>query len=185
MDLKELKKDYIERYRHIKLVFGEGLKNAKIMLIGEAPGASEEKQGRPFVGVAGKNLDEFLKIMELERADIYITNVVKLRPSKSNPKTGNTVNRPPTKEEIEDFLPLLEKEIEEIKPEFIVTLGNVPLKAVTKNQKITIGDVHGQKIDVNGQKILPLYHPASIIYNRSLKQTYLNDLSNIKKLMNS
>jgi len=185
MMLEEIKDNYIERYSGIKLVFGEGIKDAKIMLVGEAPGANEEKQGRPFVGVAGKNLDEFLKIVGLERQDIYITNVVKLRPSKNSPKTGNAVNRPPTKEEIEAFLPLLEKEIEEINPKFIVTLGNVPLKAVTKNQKITIGDVHGQKLDVEGKNVLPLYHPASIIYNRSLKETYLEDLTKIKDCINN
>ena len=185
MMLEELKEDYIERYSGIKLVFGEGIKNTKIMLVGEAPGANEEKQGRPFVGVAGKNLDEFLKIVGIERQDIYITNVVKLRPTKNSPKTGNAVNRPPTKEEIDTFLPLLEKEIEEIKPKFIVTLGNVPLKAVTRNQKITIGDVHGQNLDIEGQKVLPLYHPASIIYNRSLKEIYLEDLIKIKSLINN
>ena len=80
---------YVNKYPNSKLVFGEGQKNAKIFIIGEAPGGDEEKQGRPFVGKAGKNLDEFLKIAGVSRSDVYITNTVKIRPTKISAKTGN------------------------------------------------------------------------------------------------
>ena len=113
------------------IVFGEGKQNPRIMMIGEAPGGDEEKQKRPFVGKAGKNLSEFLKVVGLEREEIYISNVVKLRPIKLSPKTGNPVNRPPSKDEIAFFLPYLQEEIKIADPEWIVTLGNVPLQAVT------------------------------------------------------
>lgn len=171
---------YVNKYQNSRLVFGEGQKNAKIFIIGEAPGGDEEKQGRPFVGKAGKNLDEFLKIAGVSRNDVYITNTVKLRPTKISPKTGNAINRPPSKEEIEDFIPLLMDELSTIKPSLVVTLGNVPLKAVTANEKITIGSVHGKLMEVQGIRIFPLYHPAAVIYNQSLRQTYMEDLMAIK-----
>ena len=171
---------YVNKYPNSKLVFGERQKNAKIFIIGEAPGGDEEKQGRPFVGKAGKNLDEFLKIAGVSRSDVYITNTVKLRPTKISAKTGNAINRPPSKEEIEDFIPLLMDELSTIKPNLVVTLGNVPLKAVTSDEKITIGNVHGQLLKVGEMRIFPLYHPAGVIYNQSLRQTYMDDLEAIK-----
>ena len=100
-----LQSDYAEK----KIVFGEGKQNAKICMIGEAPGGDEEKQGRPFVGKAGKNLSSFLETIGLKREEIYITNVVKFRPTNVSPKTGNFVNRPPKKTEVDFFLPYLKK----------------------------------------------------------------------------
>ena len=170
-------------YSDKRIVFGDGNINTKILLIGEAPGGDEEKQGRPFVGKAGKNLDEFIEIVGLERSDLYITNVVKIRPINLSPKTGKPVNRTPNTEEISFFLPYLKEEIKVVSPELIVTLGNVPLKAVTGDKKITIGDVHGNILEIDGFKLCPLYHPASIIYNRSLKDTYLEDLEKIKNYL--
>lgn len=163
-----------------KLVFGDGNVKTKIFLIGEAPGGDEEKEGRPFVGKAGKNLNEFIEIVGLNRGDLYITNVVKLRPINISEKTGKPVNRTPNGEEIDFFLPFLKEEINVVAPELVVTLGNVPLKAVTGDKKITIGDVHGTLIEGENFKLFPLYHPASIIYNRSLKDTYFSDLEKIK-----
>ncbi|MBQ9090884.1 MAG: uracil-DNA glycosylase, partial [Anaerotignum sp.] len=118
-------------YKEKTIVFGEGAENPALMMIGEAPGGDEEKQGRPFVGKAGKNLSAFLEVVGLKREEIYISNVVKLRPTKESPKTGKAVNRPPSSEEISFFLPYLLEEIKTISPKVIVTLGNVPLKAVT------------------------------------------------------
>ena len=184
MDLIQTKEQYyVNKYPNSKLVFGEGQKNAKIFVIGEAPGGDEEKQGRPFVGKAGKNLDEFLKIAGVSRRDVYITNTVKFRPTKKSHKTGNAINRPPSKEEIEDFIPLLMDELSTIKPSLVVTLGNVPLKAVTGNERITIGSVHGRLMEVQGIRIFPLYHPAAVIYNQSLRQTYMEDLLAIKNYL--
>ena len=146
------------------------------MLIGEAPGEQETLQGRPFVGKAGKNLDHFLEIAGLERGDIYISNAVKIRPTKVG-RTGRLSNRPPTKEEIALFRPWLLREIEEVSPRVIATLGNVPLQAVL-GKSVPIGQVHGQMMEAGetGLPLFALYHPASLIYNRSLTDVYEADV---------
>ena len=165
------------------LVFGDGPKRPKLMLIGEAPGEQETLQGRPFVGKAGKNLDRFLELAQLERSEIYISNAVKYRPTKVG-KTGRISNRPPTKDEIALFRPWLVKEIDEIAPRMIATLGNVPLGAVT-GQRITIGEVHGRVIPAGetGLDLFALYHPASLIYNRSLESVYEQDVRKLAELL--
>ena len=179
-NLEIMKNEYIQKYNDRKLVFGEGKTDGGIMLIGEAPGGEEEKMGRPFVGKAGKNLDEFIELAGLKREDLYITNVVKFRPTSISEKTGRKVNRTPNREEIEEFVPLLKKEISSYKPYLIVTLGNVPLKAVTGNNRLSIGDCHGKIMELEGLNIYPLYHPASVIYNRNLQNVYASDVKNIK-----
>ena len=162
--------------RENALVFGEGPKHAKLMLIGEAPGEQETLQGRPFVGKAGQNLDHFLALAGLSREEIYISNAVKLRPTKTG-KTGRLSNRPPTKDEIALFRPWLMREIEEVAPGMIATLGNVPLRAVT-GRSLSIGEVHGQVLDAGetGLPLFALYHPASLIYNRALESVYEEDV---------
>ena len=162
--------------RENALVFGEGPKHAKLMLIGEAPGEQETLQGRPFVGKAGQNLDHFLALAGLSREEIYISNAVKLRPTKTG-KTGRLSNRPPMKDEIALFRPWLMREIEEVAPGMIATLGNVPLRAVT-GRSLSIGEVHGQVLDAGetGLPLFALYHPASLIYNRSLTDVYEQDV---------
>lgn len=156
------------------IVHGEGRTDAKLVMVGEAPGEQETIEGKPFVGKAGKNLTEFLNLSGLERKDLYITNTVKIRPTKIS-AAGRIVNRPPTKEEIHLFLPWLKKEIELIRPVCVCTLGNVPLKALLGNE-YTIGEVHGRFIEKDGLKIYPMYHPASMIYNPSLKSVYAEDV---------
>ncbi len=158
------------------LVFGEGAKNARIMLVGEAPGAQEALLGRPFVGKAGKNLDEFLELSGFKREELYITNVVKFRPTKTS-AAGRTINRTPTREEVQLFLPWLKREIAYIKPECVVTLGNTALSAL--HGKSVIGVVHGQFLEAEGRLLYPIYHPASLIYNRSLVDTYREDLERL------
>ena len=165
------------------LVFGEGDASAKTVLIGEAPGEQEALQGRPFVGKAGKNLDELLELAGLERESLYITNTVKFRPTKIS-AAGRTVNRPPTKEEIELFLPWLKKEIALIAPKRIVTLGNVPLKALL-GAKATIGEMHGRYTQWQNVPLYPLYHPASLIYNRALRPVYEEDVRALGELIRS
>lgn len=182
--MKALNKKILDAYPNEEIVLGRGNLNSPIVLIGEAPGRKEVELKEPFVGQAGKNLDEFLEALELEKEDIYITNSVKYRPTKVNPKTGRLSNRTPTVKEIEAFRNYLFEEIYIIKPKIIVTLGNTSLKALFK-ENIKIGDVHGKLISVdikdNKYNIFPLYHPAAIIYNRSLKEIYLNDLQNLKR----
>ena len=162
--------------RETALVFGEGPQRPRLMLIGEAPGEQETLQGRPFVGKAGQNLDHFLVLAGLCREEIYISNAVKLRPTKTG-KTGRLSNRPPTKDEIALFRPWLLREIAEVAPQMIATLGNVPLRAVT-GRSLTIGEVHGQVIDAGetGLPLFALYHPASLIYNRALSDVYEQDV---------
>lgn len=157
------------------LVFGEGRVGAPVMMIGEAPGEQESLQGRPFVGKAGKNLDAFLEEAGMDRAQLYVTNTVKFRPARISP-AGRTVNRPPTQEEIRLFLPWLLREIELVNPRCVITLGNVPLKALT-DRKQTIGDVHGEAVEWQGRWLFPMYHPASVIYNPALKDVYRRDIA--------
>ena len=156
------------------LVFGEGRVGAPVMMIGEAPGEQESLQGRPFVGKAGKNLDAFLEQAGMDRASLYVTNVVKFRPTRRS-EAGRVVNRPPTQEEIKLFLPWLLKEIDLVDPRYIITLGNVPLKALTGRGSV-IGDMHGRFIEWQGRRLFAMYHPASVIYNPGLKAVYSRDI---------
>jgi uracil-DNA glycosylase len=169
------------------VVFGEGNPSAALVLIGEAPGEQETLQGKPFVGKAGQNLDGFLNTLGILRQDIYITNVVKFRPVKEHPRTGSLSNRPPTREEIELCFSFLVNELETIKPTVVVTLGNVALKAVTDDRKAVIGEYHGKAAQLSLHKLdftlFPLYHPASIIYNRELASTYEEDLTALKSYL--
>lgn len=160
------------------LVFGDGDVRARVMMIGEAPGEQESIQLKPFVGKAGKNLDEFLQLTGLVRSELYISNTVKFRPTKIS-KANRVVNRPPTRDEVQIFLPWLREEIALVAPEVVVTLGNVPLKALMGNA-CTIGEMHGKFTEVDGRVLYPIYHPASLIYNRSLTETYRDDLMTLK-----
>ena len=164
-----------------KIVFGDGNVNSKILLIGEAPGANEEKEGRPFVGKAGKNLTEFMESIKIDRSELYITNVVKIRPYRISPKTGRSINRAPDNNEKALFTPFLYEEIEAVNPEIVVTLGNVPLQAVLNDKLVSIGEYHGKLINFMGRNIFPLYHPAAVIYNRALKEIYTNDLKELRE----
>lgn len=185
-EINMLNQEIKSEFKEEKLVLGYGNSNSKIVIIGEAPGKKEVELEKPFVGAAGKYLDEFLEILDIDREDIYITNTVKYRPTKKSKKTGNKINRPPKKKEINKFLSYLYREINLIDPIMIVTLGNVPLRAVVKND-IKIGDNHGKlikkKILNKMYNIYPLYHPAAIIYNRSLKENYIEDLERLKNII--
>ena len=172
-ELEKLIAEVYEEDRKI-LVHGEGRPGARVMLIGEAPGEQETLQRRPFVGKAGRNLDEFLELAGIDRSELYVSNTVKFRPTKIS-AAGRVVNRPPTREEINLFLPWLKHEMELVQPEVVVTLGNVPLKALM-GSKVIIGDVHGAFQDVEGMRLYPMYHPASLIYNPSLRETYAGDI---------
>ncbi|MBQ8972952.1 MAG: uracil-DNA glycosylase [Clostridia bacterium] len=170
----ELEKWMRESYPERKLVRGEGANPPVLMLIGEAPGGEEEKLGRPFVGKAGKNLNEFLSIVGLDRSALYITNTVKFRPTRVS-AAGRLVNRTPTQAEIAAFRPWLMRELAFIAPDCVVTLGNVPLKALMGRNAV-IGDLHGQFVQLEGIRLYPIYHPASLIYNPSLREVYAQDL---------
>ena len=162
-------------------MFGEGPHHAPLLLIGEAPGAEEERLGRPFVGKAGKNLDELLTAVALRREAIRITNAVKVRPTKRS-AAGNTVNRPPDRRELAFFAPVLAEELRLEAPGLIVTLGNTPLNMLA-GKEITVGAAHGAVLETGGLRLFPLYHPAAIIYNRSLKTVYDGDMRTLAALV--
>lgn len=151
-----------------QLVMGTGNLEAQIVLIGEAPGKKEDETGLPFVGAAGRFLDQMLEAAKLSRSDIYITNIVKYRPPE---------NRDPTTAEKASFLPYLLRELEIIDPKVVITLGRHGMEYFLPNAKI--GEVHGQlkQVIINGRKITiaPLYHPAAALYNGSLRQTLIDD----------
>ena len=154
-------------------VFGEGGITSGTLLIGEAPGAEETKLGRPFVGKAGKQLDELIALFGVKREELYISNTVKYRPVVRSPKSIR--NRTPLPAEVAHSLPLSQREIELLQPRVILTLGNTPLKAIYQlagQKPPVIGAVHGTEqplcIGETSVLLIPLYHPASGIYNRSL-----------------
>lgn len=164
-------------------VLGEGKSTRPlVMLVGEAPGAQEVREGRPFVGKAGQNLAEFLRMLGLSREDIYISNVVKVRPAKQG-TTGRLSNRPPTRQEVEAFTPWLLEEVALVAPAVLVTLGNTPLR-VFAGKDATIGAAHGRMTHCGStNRLFPLYHPAAIIYNRTLTEAYHQDLLQLRKCL--
>lgn len=181
MDIEKINYLYGIDFPDRKIVTGEGNPHSNILLIGEAPGREEEEQGRPFVGKAGKNLAEFLELIKLNREDIFITNVVKFRPTKLS-EYGRLSNRTPTEKEVAEYLPYLKLEIESVDPEIIVTLGNTPLRALLGNVSF-VGKCHGKLREYGSRKLYPLYHPASLIYNPSLKKDYREDVLRLRDLL--
>ena len=183
--LKNLYELYEKVFYGKEIVFGDGNPDTRLILIGEAPGKDEVKQEKPFVGQQGKPCG-VLDRLGIIREDIYITNAIKYRLSKVNPETNRITNRPATKKEIEDNREYLLKEINIINPEYIVTLGNVPLRSVC-GTNVTIGELHGKtnRVEVLGTEynLFPLYHPASVIYNVRLKEVYYEDLEKLKKII--
>ena len=165
------------------LVFGEGNgSHPQLMLVGEAPGEQEVLQKRPFVGKAGKNLDEFLALAGLDRSAIYVSNVVKIRPTEKGP-TGRTRNRAPNQEELALFTPFLMRESALVQPGIIVTLGNVPLQAYLGKHQ-TVDQCHGKvHLTQDGMRVFSLYHPASMIYRPQLRETYAEDILILKSLL--
>jgi len=185
--LEQLNEEITNKFNDRELVLGDGKVDSIVMMVGEAPGAKEIEQKKPFVGSAGKYLDEFLSTIELERDKLYITNTVKFRPTKEGKRPGTKTNRAPSKKEIEEFKIYLFEEVDIIKPKVIVTLGNVPLRTILDNESASIGNMHGKPISViiKGAKyiVFPLYHPAAVIYNRELKEVYLDDLKQLKAFL--
>ncbi len=157
------------------LVLGDGRADAAVMLVGEAPGEQEALLQRPFVGRAGRSLDELLELTGLKRPELYITNAVKFRPVK--PTARGHANRPPTREEIELFRPWLLRELKLVSPRVVASLGNVPLLALT-GKRLSIGETHGRPMELPslGYTLFPLYHPASVLYNPSLRETHREDI---------
>lgn len=155
-----------------QLVFGFGNSNAKVVFIGEAPGKKEDLEGRPFIGAAGKFLDEMLDNIGLSREEVYITNIVKYRPPN---------NRDPLPSEKEQFLPYLLEELEAIKPAIVVTLGRHSMNCFLPEEQI--GKIHGQIIRKSGYTFVPLYHPAAALYNGAMRQVLIEDFNKIPNIL--
>ena len=158
------------------LVIGDGNLNADIVFIGEAPGKNEDEQGLPFVGAAGKFLNEMLAAADMERSDVYITNIVKYRPPN---------NRDPFPEEKKAFWPYLLKQLQIIKPKVVITLGRHSMEYFLPDMRIS--QIHGQakRIAFGDDKlvIIPLYHPAAALYNGSLRETLIEDFVSVPKII--
>jgi DNA polymerase len=155
-----------------QLVFGAGSPDADIVFIGEAPGKNEDIKGEPFVGAAGKFLNEMLEMIGLTRSDIYITNIVKYRPPN---------NRDPLPGEKSAFLPYLQQQIAVIKPKLIVTLGRHSMDCLLPGLKIS--QAHGQPKRLADQVYLPLFHPAAALYNGAMRQTLIDDFMSIPHIL--
>lgn len=155
-----------------QLVFGDGSVDADIVFIGEAPGKNEDLQGLPFVGAAGKFLNEMLASINMSRSDIYITNIVKYRPPG---------NRDPLLEEKVAFLPFLQAQLQVIKPKIVATLGRHSMDSLLPG--LQISTVHGQPKRYKGQVYLPLFHPAAALYNGGLRQTLIDDFAKIPAIL--
>ncbi|WP_064094360.1 uracil-DNA glycosylase [Rossellomorea aquimaris] len=194
-ELVELCKKRMEPYPCEGFVYGRGPVNPTLMVVGEAPGETEIHNGIPFSGRAGKVLNECLEYLGVSREDVYFTSSVRSRPYK---KVGHK-NRAPTMKEQIAHAPILDYEMEHIKPKQLVTLGNIGLQRLL-GKKYTISKVHGQllhspirrlmSLDTNEwvtskeeYAIFPTFHPASIFYNRTLLKKMYSDLDILKKIL--
>ena len=151
---------------------GEGPENAEIMFIGEAPGFHEDRQGRPFVGAAGKFLDELLASIGLTRDDVYICNVIKCRPPG---------NRDPLSDEIAACRPFLDKQIELIQPKLIVTLGRYSMARYFPNAQIT--RIHGRPKRFGGRIYYPMFHPAAALHQPKWRSVVEEDMLKIPQIL--
>jgi len=155
-----------------KFVFGSGNPNADVMVVGEGPGAEEDKQGLPFVGRAGKLLTDILKAINFERDDVYIANIVKCRPPD---------NRTPLPDEMETCLPYLKKQIELIKPKLILCLGLTAAKGLL-NKRDSLTSMRGKVFEFENAKVMITYHPAALLRNPNWKRPCWEDLQKFKQL---
>ncbi|MEE8126716.1 MAG: uracil-DNA glycosylase [Nitrospirales bacterium] len=156
-----------------QVVFGTGNPQAKIMFVGEAPGFYEDRQGEPFVGAAGKLLNELLQSIGLTRADIFIANVIKCRPPN---------NRDPLPDEIETCKPFLLQQIDLIKPKLVCTLGNFATQTLLE-RKVGITKVRGQVIRLANFVVFPLLHPAAALHQGNLRTPLKEDFQKLKNVL--
>ena len=154
-------------------VFGDGNPDARVLIVGEAPGKNEDLQGVPFVGAAGQQLNRLLEIAGLKREDVFIANVLKCRPPG---------NRDPRPEEIEVCTPFLREQTRTIDPEFIVTLGNFATKFILKTE-MGITRLHGELQMAGRFKVFPIYHPAAAIYDRTKMAALEDDFVTLGELL--
>ncbi len=169
--IKDCKKCPLHKSRN-KFVFGVGDPNAKVLVVGEGPGAEEDKQGEPFVGRAGKLLNDILKAINFNREEVYIANIVKSRPPG---------NRTPTSDEMDACFPYLNKQIELIKPKLILALGLTAAQGLLKKRD-SLTKMRGQVFDYHGIKTMVTYHPAALLRNPNWKRGCWEDVQKFRKL---
>ena len=155
------------------IVFGQGNKNAKIMFIGEGPGADEDAQGLPFVGKAGKLMDEAFKGIGIDRQDVYIANIVKCRPPS---------NRDPEEDEVDVCLNYLRNQVILIKPQIIVLLGRIALKNILGNE-YNISTARGKWVEKKGIMYMPTWHPAALLRDENKKIDFWKDLKKVYNIV--
>ena len=155
-----------------KFVFGVGNPNADVLIVGEGPGAEEDKQGEPFVGRAGKLLNDILKAINFKREEVYIANIVKSRPPG---------NRTPTAEEMDACFPYLEKQIQLIKPKLILALGLTAAQGLLKKRD-SLTKMRGNVYDFKSIKTMVTYHPAALLRNPNWKRGCWEDVQKFRKL---
>ena len=155
------------------IVFGQGNKNAKIMFIGEGPGADEDAQGLPFVGKAGKLMDEAFKGIGINRQDVYIANIVKCRPPS---------NRDPEEDEVDACLNYLRNQVILIKPQIIVLLGRIALKNILGNE-YNISTARGKWVEKKGIMYMPTWHPAALLRDENKKIDFWKDLKEVYNIV--
>lgn len=166
--IKDCQKCGLCQGRH-NIVFGVGNKDAKIMFIGEGPGADEDAQGEPFVGRAGKLMNLAFQTVGIKREDVYIANIVKCRPPQ---------NRDPQEDESEACMDYLRNQVKLVNPQVIVLLGRIALQNIMgKEYKITSS--RGHWIEKNGIKYMPTWHPAALLRDESKKVDFINDLQSV------
>ena len=157
---EQLKERSLKRFGE-ESVFGEGSLNSWLAVVGEAPGKQEVEEGRPFVGNAGKLLDELLAVAGIDRSKLYVTNIVKIRPTKES--GGSTQNRSPRASEIREGIEVLKEELDLVKPRALALLGSTPAKALIK-KSFTLRSEHGTLFDTEfGMPALATYHPAYLL----------------------
>jgi DNA polymerase len=153
---------------------GEGSVDAEILFVGEAPGAKEDELGRPFVGAAGKLLDQLIESIGLQRQTVFIANLIKHRPPG---------NRDPLPEEIAAYTPYLDEQVHIIQPRLIVTLGRFSMQYFL-GPSLVISKIHGQpKRNAKGQVVIPMYHPAAALYSGNLRPVLFADFARIPKVL--
>ncbi|QFU82023.1 uracil-DNA glycosylase [Natronorubrum aibiense] len=155
-----------DQYDPERFVPGVGPLSAAVMLVGEAPGAQEVRDGEPFVGQAGQQLNRALESIGTDRRECYITNLVKVRPPE---------NRDPYIAEIEAWWPVLEAELERVDPSVLVPMGSFATAEILETDE-SITDVHGREFDREGRRVVPSFHPAAALYNRDKVDALESDL---------
>ena len=168
-DIGDCKRCRLSKER-TNIVFGEGNPDARLMFIGEAPGREEDSQGRPFVGDAGMLLTRLIEKMGFKRGDVYIANIIKCRPP---------MNRNPEKDEIESCRGFVEKQIEIIKPEVLISLGRISSQALIGNTGLKMTSIRGNFFDYKGILLMPTFHPAYLLRNPKDKWLTWNDAQKV------